>query len=64
MTQVQQIAALVQRAEFGELSDSAKHHLKMHILDALGCALRCWARVRSRRCGRRWMNSGATAPAR
>ena len=39
MTQVQQMAALVQRAAFGELSDSAKHHLKMHILDTLGCAL-------------------------
>ena len=39
MTQVQQMAALAQRAAFGELSDSAKHHLKMHILDTLGCAL-------------------------
>ena len=38
MTQVQQMAALVQRAAFAELSEAAKHHLKMHILDTLGCA--------------------------
>ncbi|MBV9852632.1 MAG: MmgE/PrpD family protein [Armatimonadetes bacterium] len=39
MTQVQQMAALVQRASFDEISEAAKHHLKMHILDTLGCAL-------------------------
>lgn len=43
MTQVQQMAALVQRAAFEEISDEAKHHLieyalpMAHKIAALAC---------------------------
>src|SRR5437763_4806852 len=39
MTQVEQLAAFVVRKTYEDLSEEARHQLKIHILDALGCAL-------------------------
>ena len=39
MTQVEQLAAFVQRARYDELSQRARHTLKAHVLDALACAI-------------------------
>lgn len=38
MTQVEELAAFVTRMTYEDLSEEARHHLKMHMLDALGCA--------------------------
>jgi len=38
MTQVEQLAAFVVRKSYEDLSEEARHQLKIHILDALGCA--------------------------
>jgi 2-methylcitrate dehydratase len=39
MTEVQRLAAFVQRASYDELSEDARRQLKVRVLDALGCAL-------------------------
>ena len=39
MTEVEQLAAFVQRASYEDLSPEARSQLKIRILDALGCAL-------------------------
>lgn len=39
MTQVEQLAAYIQRARYEDLSPHARHLLKAHVLDALGCAI-------------------------
>jgi 2-methylcitrate dehydratase len=39
MTQVEQLAAFVQGARYGDLSQRAQHTLKAHVLDALACAI-------------------------
>ena len=39
MTQVEQLAAFVERMTYEDLSEEARHQLKIRILDALGCAL-------------------------
>jgi 2-methylcitrate dehydratase len=39
MTQVEQLAEFVVRSSYGELSREARTALKIHILDALGCAV-------------------------
>src|SRR5581483_10857064 len=39
MTQVEQLAAFVVRMTYEDLSEEARHQLKIRILDALGCAL-------------------------
>ena len=39
MTQAEQLAAFVVRASYDALSVSARQQLKIHTLDALGCAL-------------------------
>ncbi len=39
MTQVEQLAAFVVQARYEDLSEQARHQLKIRILDALGCAL-------------------------
>src|SRR5579864_8343566 len=39
MTQVEQLAAFVVQARYEDLSDEARRELKMHVLDALGCAI-------------------------
>ena len=39
MTQVEQLAAFVVRMRYEDLSEDARHQLKIHILDALGCAI-------------------------
>jgi 2-methylcitrate dehydratase len=39
MTQVEQLAAFAVQAKYEDLSEQARHQLKIHILDALGCAL-------------------------
>jgi len=39
MTQVEQLAAFVVRMTYEDLSEGARHQLKIRILDALGCAL-------------------------
>jgi len=39
MTLVEQLAALVVRASFDELSAEARDQLKIRILDSLGCAI-------------------------
>ncbi len=38
MTQAEQLAAFVVRMTYEDLSEEARHQLKIHILDALGCA--------------------------
>jgi 2-methylcitrate dehydratase len=38
-SQVEQLAAFVQRAAFAELTDQALERLKLHVLDTLGCAI-------------------------
>ncbi|HLH63028.1 MAG TPA: MmgE/PrpD family protein [Ktedonobacteraceae bacterium] len=38
MTQVEQLAAFVERMRYEDLSGEARQQLKIHILDALGCA--------------------------
>ena len=38
MTQVEQLAAFVVHTKYEDLSDQARHQLKIRILDALGCA--------------------------
>ena len=38
MTQAEQLAAFVVRMTYENLSEEARHQLKIHILDALGCA--------------------------
>ncbi|GCE07924.1 MmgE/PrpD family protein [Dictyobacter aurantiacus] len=37
MTQVERLAAWIERATYTDLSEEAKEALKIHILDALGC---------------------------
>ena len=37
--QTEQLAEFVTRAQFEDLSADARHHLKLHILDTLGCAI-------------------------
>ncbi len=39
MTQVEQLAAFVVQARYGALSAEARQALKVHLLDALGCAI-------------------------
>lgn len=39
MTQVEQLAAFVVRMTYEDLSEEARHQLKIRVLDALGCAL-------------------------
>jgi 2-methylcitrate dehydratase len=39
MTQVEDLAAFVVRATYDDLSEAARWQLKIHILDALGCAI-------------------------
>jgi 2-methylcitrate dehydratase len=39
MTQVEQLAAFVVQARYGDLSAEARQALKVHLLDALGCAI-------------------------
>ena len=39
MTQVEQLAAFAVQAKYEDLSEQARHQLKIRILDALGCAL-------------------------
>ena len=39
MTQVEQLAAFVVRMTYEDLSEEARHQLKIRLLDALGCAL-------------------------
>jgi 2-methylcitrate dehydratase len=39
MTQIEHLAAFVVRARYDDLSEDARHQLKMRVLDALGCAL-------------------------
>lgn len=39
MTQVEQLAAFVARAQYEDLSEQARQQLKIRIIDALGCAL-------------------------
>jgi 2-methylcitrate dehydratase len=39
MTQVEQLAAFVEHMTYEDLSEEARHQLKIRILDALGCAL-------------------------
>src|SRR6266516_3835772 len=38
MTQVEQLAAFIVQTKYEDLSDEARHQLKIRILDALGCA--------------------------
>ena len=38
MTQVEQLAAFVVQTRYEDLSEEARHQLKIRILDALGCA--------------------------
>ena len=39
MTQAEQLAAFVVRASYDDLSEEARHQLKIRILDGLGCAV-------------------------
>lgn len=39
MTQVEQLAAFVVHATYEDLSEEARQELKIHVLDALGCAI-------------------------
>ena len=39
MTQVEELAAFVERASYGDLSREASQQIKIRVLDALGCAL-------------------------
>jgi 2-methylcitrate dehydratase len=39
MTQVEQLAAFVERMTYDDLSEEARYQLKIRILDALGCAI-------------------------
>ena len=39
MTQVEQLAAFAARAQYEDLSEEARRQLKIHILDAVGCAI-------------------------
>jgi 2-methylcitrate dehydratase len=39
MTQVEQLAAFVSQATYDDLSQEARQTLKIHVLDALGCAI-------------------------
>jgi 2-methylcitrate dehydratase len=39
MTQAEQLATFVVEASYGDLSEAARLHLKIRILDALGCAI-------------------------
>jgi 2-methylcitrate dehydratase len=39
MTRVEQLAAFVARACYEDLSEEASRELKIHVLDALGCAI-------------------------
>lgn len=39
MTQVEQLAAFVERVSYDDLSEEARYQLKIRILDALGCAI-------------------------
>ena len=38
MTQVEQLAAFAVQTRYEDLSEEARHQLKIHILDAFGCA--------------------------
>ncbi len=38
-TEVEQLASFVVRSDYADLSPQARHHLKLHILDSLGCAI-------------------------
>lgn len=39
MTQVERLAAWIGRATYTDLSEEVRQALKIHILDALGCAI-------------------------
>lgn len=39
MTEVDELAAFVTRARYGDMSESAREQLKIRVLDSLGCAL-------------------------
>ncbi len=39
MTRVEQLAAFIVRASYDDLSEEARLALKIHVLDALGCAI-------------------------
>ena len=39
MTQVEQLATFVTQARYEDLSEQARQHLKIRVLDALGCAI-------------------------
>jgi 2-methylcitrate dehydratase len=39
MTRVEQLAAFIVRASYEDLSEEARRELKIHVLDALGCAI-------------------------
>src|SRR5437588_12067602 len=39
MTQVEQLAAFVVRKTYEDLSEEARHQLKIRVLDAIGCAI-------------------------
>jgi 2-methylcitrate dehydratase len=39
MTQVEQLAAFVERMSYENLSEEARQQLKIRILDAMGCAI-------------------------
>jgi hypothetical protein len=41
MTRVEQLAAFVARASDEDLLEDARWELKIHVLDALGCAIGC-----------------------
>ena len=39
MTEVERLAAFVQRAAYDDIPDSAREQLRIRILDSLGCAI-------------------------
>jgi len=39
VTQAEQLAAFIVRASYDNLSEAARHQLKIRVLDALGCAI-------------------------
>ena len=39
MTEAQQLAEFVERASYDDISEEAREHLKIRVLDALGCAI-------------------------
>ncbi len=39
MTHAEQLAAFVARSSYDDLSDAARQHLKIRVLDSLGCGI-------------------------